>query len=278
MSLVSQLTIRFPKLCGQLLGEFPLQNIQSSPARSAGFGCSIPLVIYQTWEEKKLGKTHCKEWMRFRNLNPEFEFVVMDQREVDDYMASAWGAHPVYPIYLESRFGPMKIDIFRYCLIYDKGGFYFDINKGLDIPLRNFLGNNSDALVSYEHDICHIQAEPGVYPRLLHPHHFLLNWGFGFAPHHPVLQRTIDNICKHAASFRGIVFKKPSKAVVKLTGPNMLTISLHEVLLENPEMAVAQAGINFDGHGITGMRRAWVRYAVVPTYTRSKDSTLFIAG
>lgn len=275
MSIFTRLTTRYPKFCGYLLGEFPFQEIRSSPSSHAGFSCPIPLTIYQTWEEKKLGKTHHREWLRFREMNPEFEFVIMDQPELDDYMASAWGSHPIHTIYRESRFGPMKVDIFRYCLIYDRGGFYFDINKGLNIPLRNFLNDKTDALISYEHDICHIQTQPNVYPRLLHPHHFLLNWGFGFVRHHIALKRTIDNICTHYPSFKGQIFNKPSKAVVKFTGPNMLTNSLHETLLENSEMTINQAGINFDGHGVTSMKRSWARYATAPTYTRFRDCELF---
>lgn len=274
MGLYTKICNSHPKLMGHLLNEFPLREINSSGATIKQPNLMVPPVVYQTWEKKWLGKTHYKEWKQFRELNPGFDFVIMDQAEVDEYMASSWGLHPIYEIYKRAIFGPMKVDIFRYCLIYERGGFYFDINKGVRKPIDQFVEQDSSALISYEHDICHIRTELEVAKRLQHPHHFVLNWGFGFTKEHPILKNAIDYICHDLASFEGMVFKRPSKAVVKFTGPNLLTHCVHDALKQQPNLKISQAGINFNGEGITGMKRGWVRYSMISSYTQSKNSSL----
>lgn len=261
-------------MMGYLLNEFPLKQISSTPAATEQPSIAMPAVVYQTWENKSLGKTHFNEWKNFRELNPEFEFVIMDQAEVDAYMSANWGNHPIYKIYERGVFGPMKTDIFRYCLIYERGGFYFDINKGIRKPIKEYVSAEHSGLISYEYDICHIRTDLEVAKKLQHPHHFVLNWGFGFTKGHPILKNAIDYICHDLPSFESQVFSKPSKAVVKFTGPNLLTHCVHDALKQVPELKIAQAGIDFNGDGITGMKKGWVRYATIPTYTNYKNRSI----
>jgi mannosyltransferase OCH1-like enzyme len=266
VGVLSKVVSRYPVLCARLLGEF-LVPINSRQKKSTTPTSKIPPIVYQTWETKQLGKTHAKEIERFRNLNPEFSFEIFDRAERDEYMKVAWGQHPIYEIYQKSLFGPMKADIFRYCILFEKGGFYFDINKGLVEPIKNFVKPESEALISYEYDIVHLQIAPSIFPLLQHPHNVILNWGLGFVADHPFTRKVIENICQNYFSYQNQVYKRPSQGIVKFTGPVMLTHSIHQVLLEQPMLKFEQAGINFDGKGITNMKRSWVRYMVAPAYT-----------
>jgi inositol phosphorylceramide mannosyltransferase catalytic subunit len=270
VSVLSKLVSRYPGLCAKFSGEF-LVPISSRPQQSITTTSKIPPIVYQTWEAKQLGKTHAKEVERFYNLNPEFSFVIFDREERDEYMKSAWGQHSIYEIYQKSLFGPMKVDIFRYCILFEKGGFYFDINKGITDPIKSFVNPESEALISYEHDIVHLTIAPSVFPLLQHPHNVILNWGMGFVADHPFTKKVIENICLNYFSFQDQIFKKPSQGIVKFTGPVMLTQSIHQVLLEQPLLKFDQAGINFDRKGITNMKRSWVRYMVSPAYTSLKS-------
>ena len=273
MSVLSRLVSRYPRLCAKLAGEY-FVPIKSCSQKSTKPISKIPPNVYQTWETKQLGKTHAKEVEEFHNLNPEFSFVIFDRAERDEYMQSVWGQHSIYEIYQKSLFGPMKVDIFRYCLLFDKGGFYFDINKGINEPIRSFLKLDSEALISYEYDIVHLPVPQNVLPLLQHPHNVILNWGLGFVAGHPFTKKVIENICLNYFSFQNQVFRKPSQGIVKFTGPVMLTHSIHQVLLEQPLLKFEQAGINFDGKGITNMKRSWVRYMVSPAYTALKSSKI----
>ena len=111
-----------------------------------------------------------------------------------------------------------------------------------------------------------------------HPNNLLANWAFGFAAGHPMLAKTIDLICAYYPMFAGQAFAQPKNAIVKFTGPVMLTLAWHEYLreIDDPVMleSVCQAHIDFHWQADTNMPRSWVRYAQVPAYTRAKNRSI----
>ena len=64
----------------------------------------IPLVCYQTWEEKKFYKSHARGLNKFRKLNPELKFKIYDANERDNFMRKEWGKHKIYEIYINEDF------------------------------------------------------------------------------------------------------------------------------------------------------------------------------
>jgi mannosyltransferase OCH1-like enzyme len=258
------------------LTEYPLRSVPDRK-QSIVHKQVIPSILYQTWESNKFGKTHAIEMEKFRDINPELSFQIYTNEDVDNYMSSAWGSHPIYQIYRRAIFGPMKADIFRYCIIYDRGGYYFDVSKGCNCPLISLHEPGDDGLITYETVDCCIYPEAGIASLIDHPEKYVLQWGFGFAKQHPILKQVIDNICLHFKYFDRVEFEIPKNAVLMLTGPGMFTRSFREVLTKYPAISVAQAGINFNGHGVFAMPRSESRYLRVPAYQHARNSLIFRA-
>ncbi len=82
----------------------------------------ITPAVYQTWESNHFGKRHAQEMQKFRSLNPGLDFFLFNKFQRDVYMKENWGERPIYKAYQDAIFGQTKADIFRYCIIYDKGG------------------------------------------------------------------------------------------------------------------------------------------------------------
>ena len=121
------------------LTEMPLQEIKKNiQAISPLGGRLIPNVVYQTWIDNLFGKTHAKGIKNFRALNPELEFNLYDSNDLDAYMQNSYGSHQIYQVYKNTKFGPMKADIFRYCILYEKGGYYFDKMNNFCIYPQSF--------------------------------------------------------------------------------------------------------------------------------------------
>ena len=53
-------------------------------------------------------------------------------------------------VYQMSKFGQMRVDIFRYCILFERGGYYFDISKAYSESLDNLSNPNTEAVISYE--------------------------------------------------------------------------------------------------------------------------------
>ena len=120
-----------------MIGEKPMQTLSDRKATQQTHLQHIPPVVYQTWEVDYFGKTHFAEIEKFRDINPDLSFELFAKEKLEAYMEDVWGNHPIYPIFKKSKFGPMFADIFRYCILLDKGGFYFDCNgRGISFGFR----------------------------------------------------------------------------------------------------------------------------------------------
>jgi mannosyltransferase OCH1-like enzyme len=256
--------------------ELPLRELADRPATAAATPSRIPPIVIQTWEDRLFGKSHLREMAKFRDLNPELSFELWDRTHREAYLRTQWGEHPIFAIYQKSLFGPMKADIFRYCLMADRGGFYFDISKGCATPLRTLYDPDTEALITFEPHASALTCPQAVEPHLRHPDKLLLQWGFGFAPGHPIPLRTIANICEAYPRYQGKGYARPKDAILEFTGPMMFTRSVHDVYTSGPLTNVVQAGIDFDGHGIFALKGSKVRYMKSPAYTKAKDQPIVL--
>lgn len=269
---------RCPNFAGRILGEIPLVSVPDRGAVIAPPSMVIQPVIYQTWETRQLGKTHAREIEKFRAQNPEFDFVLLEGCQIDEFMEKEFEGHPILNVYKNGKFGPFRTDIWRYCFIYKRGGFYFDINKGLKEPILSQLPTDATAWICYETTLSGLYPPLRAAPLMQYPNNLLTNWGFAFAAGHPMLKRAIDLICAYYPLFAGKEFAQPKNAIIKLTGPGILTLAWHQYLEDiDAELDLAtfcQGGIDFHRQAIMNMPRAWVRYAQLPAYANAKNSII----
>lgn len=242
--MASRLEQRIALAC-QLAGEFPLQALHDRAAICASTPSAIPAQCFQTTEVNQFGRRHHAALEQLRALNPEIHFLLFDANRRDRYMAERWGTHPIGTLYQRARFGAMRADIFRYCVVFDRGGFYVDINKVVGAPLHTGLRREHEGLISFEKNWCQLPAPPQAAQRLQHPSRYILQWCFGFAPQHPILGAMIHNICHYAVAYEDRCFDNPSEAVRSLTGPGLFTHSVRNHFEQQPGTEICQAGIDF---------------------------------
>ena len=257
-----------------MLRETPMLELFDKTAAQPSPLLNIPPIVYQTWEVNYFGKTHYAEIQKFRSLNPDLSFELFAKEKLDTYMEECWGKHPIYSIFIKSKFGPMLADIFRYCILHERGGFYFDISKGCLVPITSLCTPGSSGLISYEAHDCVVIPNLKAIERMRHPEKYILQWGMGFTKDHPVLTRMIENICEYYPYFRAKEFSIPKNAILSLTGPGMFTKSIREVMDENSDLNIDQAGIDFNGSGIYDLKGSWVRYSIKSAYAKSRSKII----
>jgi len=266
-----------------LLAQLPLRPIAHlyTPApRRPGF---IPNVVWQTWSEPALGRTHARYLERFRRMNEGWSFVLVGDAECDAYMARHFADHPIHGIYRSARVGPLKTDIWRYAVLLREGGVYCDINKMLTVPLDELIAPTDHALIAAEDtpllQPVSWQREPlpaAARERLQHPDLNRLNWCLAFEPGHPFLARALERIVETAPTVRGRHFDDVKAAVVDYSGPRMFTRAVADAIDRDPSVAFSQAGLNFHGFGDQNIRYSWVRYLQHRSY-RHLPSQVIVA-
>lgn len=193
-------------------------------------------------------------------------------------MKEHYGSNPIHEVFAKARFGPLKADIWRYCILYQRGGVYFDINKSVDLPLREMIHKDDKALISFEQNRVKAsidwEAPIEIRGRLQHPESIIMNWALAFAPGHPFLLKTIQNIIADYPKWKMNVVADVKDAITRFSGPLMLTRSIWESIRQMPDVEFTQVGIDFNGRGNPDMRRSWSRYLSLRSYDEYSNAII----
>ena len=86
----------------------------------------VPLILYQTWHTKKLPPKMKECVEKLKRDNPEFEHHLYDLKDCRDFIRLNFSKE-VLDTY--DSLVPMsyKSDLWRFCVLYEKGGVYLDI-------------------------------------------------------------------------------------------------------------------------------------------------------
>ena len=246
--------------------ERQLEDLLDVKSQELSDSC-IPPNCYQTWETKSLYRTHLRGVQDFRNLNPDLSWFLYDSNDSQKYMEKFYSKHPILEIYNRAKFGVMKADIFRYCILFQRGGYYFDINKSCNIQLSKLHSKNADALISFEKNICTIPSSPESMNLLKEPFKYAVQWGFGFAPGHIVLAKTLDNIVASYPYFKEKIFERPQTAILAMTGPGVFTKSLRESIPMVNLNKLAQHSSDFSNSGVFRIKGSDSKTRIVKHYS-----------
>ena len=164
-------------------------------------------IVYQTWISKKFNHSHYLELLKFRRINPELSFKLFNDVEMNAYMKKRWSKHEIYKIFKRSLHGPVKTDIFRYCILYDKGGYYFDIDKMCSKKLTSLHSRKASALMSFEPYYYKYEKDKKVAKFLKIRNKNICQWGMGFKKKHQILLEIINKICQNYPYFKNKIFE-----------------------------------------------------------------------
>ena len=234
----------------------------------------IPPLVHQTWIDKKFGKTHAKSIKNFRKLNQNLSFKIYTNQDINEYMRAYWSKHNIYKIFCNSLIGPLKTDIFRYCILYDQGGYYFDISRGCSIPLTKLHKKSSKFILTYEDTPCYIPPINKNLYKLKRPFNHILQWGLAFEKKNKFLYMLLNKIVDVYPNFKNKIFENPKLAILNFTGPGMYTLVMREYLSRISIKNISELDIKFNNKGIFKLKGSQIRYQIQPSYTYLKNKKI----
>jgi len=248
----------------------------------------IPNSVYQKWNGPFLPYMHAMEVRRFRRLNPDYSFVFFDDKRMNDYMSSRYEGHPILDVFRQIQIPASKVDVWRYCILYQEGGVYCDIDSALSVPLRELLKDDPSEVISFENNKWRDVLSPGSYadpkiffsgpPReatqnLDYPDHLVLQWLLCFEKGSPILEEVINLIARHFEFFRGKEFESVWKAVIHCTGAVAFTQAVWKWISRTKKRPY-QCGIDYQGEGVWKVPGSWHLHDAIPHYSQWPTSSL----
>jgi mannosyltransferase OCH1-like enzyme len=102
----------------------------------------IPKIIFQTGMNNNLKNIlHFNSIISFVELNPEYTYIYYNNITARIFLRENFSEEINYCYDLLVP-GAYKADLLRYCLLYNKGGCYFDCKQILRVPIKQFLNKN----------------------------------------------------------------------------------------------------------------------------------------
>ena len=255
------------------ISEYPLVTLEDQKA-SRPPNQKITPIVYQTWIDNKFGKTHARSLSNFRNINKNLSFKIFTNSMMEQYMQQKWGNKSIYTIFKNALIGPLKTDIFRYCILYDQGGYYFDISRACKIPLTKLHNKNSKFIITYEDTNCFIPPSNKNVFLLKRPFSHILQWGLAFEKKNKFLELLIKEISKSYPFYKNKIFENPKLAILNFTGPGMYTKVMRDYLLKCNKNDYKELDTKFNGNGIFKLNGSQVRYYKEPSYTYLKNKKI----
>jgi mannosyltransferase OCH1-like enzyme len=113
----------------------------------------IPKTIYQTFKTNKVSDAMFYAVQTWIQYNPEYSYEFYDDRRQEEYVRNFdcsglnFTNEELNKAYDSVKIPAGKADIWRYLIIYEKGGVYVDIDTLCKIPLSNYIKPN-DTIVT----------------------------------------------------------------------------------------------------------------------------------
>lgn len=163
----------------------------------------IPKLIHQTFYTKDLPTNVQSIIEIMKKNNPEYKYTIYDDSEIEKFIFDEFDSS-VYKAFKMLNVGAAKADLWRYCILYKKGGIYLDIDSEINNKLDLLDLDNTSAIVSREN----------------HKDIFL-QWCLMFSSNHPILKICIDKCVDN-------ILNKKTNNILYLTGPVVFSESVIE--------------------------------------------------
>jgi len=196
----------------------------------------IPRQLFFTWitkDEEPMAAHMQSNLEKWKTMNPEYNIKLFgglwNDSEQGSYMTencsqyyATWDAI-IEPI-------AAKCDVFRYCLLYNEGGVWSDVDIVPLASLKNIINDDVDLFVVHDGGMASVGSQ------------FLANGFFGVTAKHPVMKRALEIVEEHHA-------KRMKKGAVWVTGPGVLWKAVNDTqyAVQNKEKVQY---VDFDGRDI----------------------------
>lgn len=167
----------------------------------------IPKLLHQTYASANLPLRLSRFQRTWKQLHPEWEYKLWSDEDIRDFFSHhyAW----FMPIFNNYPHPIMRVDAFRYFLLYHYGGFYADLDSECFNSLDSLIKESNDILLT-EESSAHIQKEKAFRRGLSY---IVSNAFMGSIPKHSFWSHVIDLLQKN----------KDAWDLLDATGPFMLT-------------------------------------------------------
>ncbi len=202
---------------------------------------AVPRIIHQTFRHKLLHDDFRGNIAQLLALNPGWDYVFYDDTDVERFIAQDYGPQILaYYHRIDEHYGNARADLFRYLLLYRRGGVYLDIKSSATKPLAEVIHKDDFYILSQWPNQ---MGEPffgwGIHPDLacIEGGEFQ-QWNIISTPGHPFLRAVIECVLANIDRYDPVVHGTGLNAALRVCGPIAYTLAIHPLMPLHPHRKV----------------------------------------
>lgn len=207
----------------------------------------IPKLIHQTTRSRRLmTQPFIANLEKMRSLNPGWEISVFQDEDCYEYIRMYYDEDMLRSYCaINPKYGAARADLFRYLLMYERGGVYLDIKSSATVPLDETFQADDHYILSHWDNARGRPFEGwGVHAETPYPGEFQ-QWHIIAAPRHPFLEQVIARVQRNIHQYDPVKHGTGKRAVLRMTGPIAYTHAVRTVLGHAPSRLVNIAELGF---------------------------------
>lgn len=154
-----------------------------------------PFILHQTWISYNDVIGIEQDW---QSISPDLIYNFADDEQIKKYIKANF-SNRIYSCYMRLLCGAAKADFYRYCVLYNEGGIYSDIDIKPIVPLEQYI---------YYSPVVVVDDQYGLY-----------NAFIATEPKHQLFKKCIEQVCQNIE--QGVNNGGDGLAVTRLCGPRM---------------------------------------------------------
>ena len=227
---------------------------------------------------KYLMSSRINEFNSMKDYLSSYNLIFFNHNKRDQYMKKYWIDKEIYKIYSKAKFQQMKADIFRYCFLFDNGGYWLDIKSSIFFNISEFEVTKPEALLLLSpHNLeeKEISKELLPYTKSLNNRR-LTNWFIGAKKDSLFINNLIENIVKESIDYKNKKFLEPKEAILNLTGPKQLTRTFLSYEKKENITVVDENQLNIHHESKFGRRFYLFEIVFFEHYSKSRNKIILI--
>lgn len=224
----------------------------------------IPKILHQTYKTKDVPSEYLDNINQLKRQNPSWEFVLYDDADIVKFIKDYYGDVILdYYNRISPKYGAARADLFRYLLIYKKGGVYLDIKSSLEKPLDTIIYPDDQYILSHWGSSDGVKMERWNY----HPELTQIGarefqqWHIIAASGHPFIKRVIEYVLQNIDDYMPEIHGIGQVGTLRTTGPIAYTSAIYPILHLHHHRLV-------ENHQELGLK-----YSIYDNPTRHRDTS-----
>lgn len=200
----------------------------------------IPRLLFQTYPTREL-PSRLAESVDRNLLNAQgWHYQRYSDEDIVQFIGAHYGARMLRRyLSISAEYGAARADLFRYLLIFARGGVYLDIKTAVTRPLCEVIAPSDTFLLGQWGDCGEDRClDWGQYPETAPFGGEFQQWFIAASPGHPFLKAVLRQVCRNIDLYLPALQGTGKPGVLRVTGPIAYTKAIAPLMTRTPHRRV----------------------------------------